>query len=866
MVKRKVFRTPFIAIAEETNYNDAYLIGHKGEVSSIFQIDNKVPIYSADEEAYRNFHSGFLNIIKLLEKDYFIQKIDIISREKYSSNSGDTFLAKSFNAHYKDRMYNQLTTYLVITKEMGRKNRVKNLKSHHLKMHKVFDVLKTSGFSPYKLKKREINELYLRFISINFSSSSIKLDSIHATKTQLEIHGKSVQSISLIDLDKLDLPNTIAPFRYKNTSDMSQGFPVDNMHFLANIALGETIIYNQVFHIPKQTSLLTSLQVKRNKHKGIPDPENDLAVQDIEKLLEDVAKDNQTLIRAHFNLIISGEEKDMPSLQNQIENNLFSIGIIPSSNSYNQMELFRSAIPGNSVELQEYDLFLTTAESAICFLYMENIPKDEPAPNGFSIYFTDRQGIPIAIDPSDYSRDVGWINNRNKFVLGPSGSGKSFFMNNLIEQYLKYNMDIIVIDTGDSYSGTCSFNGGEYITYQEDDPITMNPFAISQEELNIEKKDFLLSLIGIIWKGAGGKVSQVEEDLIAYIISSYYNSYFQQQKENWSQTDSEYFIEQLSFDSFYEFSSVEIPKILKSKNISFDIDEFKFVLSKFYKGGEYDKTLNKNTRESLLQSPFIVFEIDNIKDNKILFPLVTLIIIDVFIQKMRHRQHQRKALIIEEAWKAIASEIMAPQILYLYKTARKFMAEVIVVTQELDDIISNETVKDSIISNSDTLCLLDQNKFKDNYKRIASVLSLNKIEQRKIFTINNLDNKDGRAPFKEVYIKRGPYGQVYGVEVSLAQYLSYTTEKPEKVAVGFYVAFYKSYTEAIHNFIKDLKSLNVPLNEFVQLINQIKHPLLPLGVKRLQNYSSNNKKPSIKQFISEFYASSLPFIKWIYLE
>src|SRR5699024_6203232 len=195
----------------------------------------------------------------------------------------------------------------------------------------------------------------------------------------------------------------------------------------------------------------------------------------------------------------------------------------------------------------------------------------------------------------------------------------------------KYNMDIIVIDTGDSYSGTCSFNGGEYITYQEDDPITMNPFAISQEELDIEKKDFLLSLIGIIWKGAGGKVSQVEEDLIAYVISLYYDTYFHQnQKEKGSLVSSEYNIEHLSFDSFYEFSTVEIPKIITNKNISFDINEFKFVLSKFYKGGEYDKTLNKNTRESLLLSPFIVFEIDNIKDNKILFPLVTLIIIDVF--------------------------------------------------------------------------------------------------------------------------------------------------------------------------------------------------------------------------------------------
>jgi hypothetical protein len=190
---------------------------------------------------------------------------------------------------------------------------------------------------------------------------------------------------------------------------------------------------------------------------------------------------------------------------------------------------------------------------------------------------------------------------------------------------------------------------------------------------------------------------------------------------------------------------------------------------------------------------------------------------DVFLQKMRMKAN-RKCLIIEEAWKAIASPMMAGYILYLYKTIRKFRGEAIVVTQELDDIIGNQIVKDSIISNSDCLCLLDQSKFRDHYQDIAKLLSLNEVEQRKIFTINKLDNKENRGRFKEVYIKRGASGEVYGVEVSLEEYLTYTTERAEKEAVRRYVREHQYYDEAIKAFVRDLKASGENLHEFVESI------------------------------------------------
>ena len=235
----------------------------------------------------------------------------------------------------------------------------------------------------------------------------------------------------------------------------------------------------------------------------------------------------------------------------------------------------------------------------------------------------------------------------------------------------------------------------------------------------------------------------------------------------------------------------------------------------------------------------LLYLIDNVKDNPTLFPIVTLIIMDTFIQKMRLRNDRRKALIIEEAWKAIASKLMGGYILYLYKTVRKFWGETIVVTQELNDIIGNAVVKDSIISNSDTFILLDQSKFKDNFGAIADILSLNKVEQNKIWTINNLNNKYGRSRFKEFYLKRGGKGEVYGNEVSLEQYLTYTTEKPEKSAVEYYARAIGSYDEALEKIVADLKRIKAPLDNLVPLINLYKKPI---DEKVLEYYNHIKRK------------------------
>lgn len=808
-------------------YNGLHLLyGEKGDFSALLHIDNPVLQYSADPEAYTAYQSVLLNIIKILGEGHIIQKQDVFIRKKYRPVAANEFLQQKYHAHFQGREYTEIRTYLIITRQVKRGAFYtfdkKILADFSQNMGKVFDLLSGSGFGPRHLTEAEINRYVSRVLSMQFASPTIALNNMRCNDTQLSLGDAAIRCLSMVNTDAVELPEKVGPYTEKQENKGMRDFPVDNLSFLHQVPGYKVIIYNQLLEIPSQQMTLNKLELKRKRHSGVPDPANLICVEDIDMLLVDVARENQLLVNAHYSMVICAAQEHIDRAVNYIEAALFQQGIVPSRNAYNQLELFRCALPGNGVELQKYDWFLTTADAALCLFFKEALPRDEPS--DFLIRFTDRQGVPVAIDLSDLPMRTGRINARNRFCLGPSGAGKSFLINALVEQYMLYNMDVVIVDTGHSYSGLCSYYNGKYITWSEDRPITMNPFAIAESEYNIEKKDFLCTLVSLLWKGAEGSVSTIERDVIANVISAYYSEYFDMdssQRENGTP---------LSFNSFYEFALKRIPEIKNQEKIPFELEEFRFVLKKFYKGGEFDTILNEATDRSLFSERFIVYEIDNLKENKILFPIVTLAIMDVFIQKMRHRSSQRKALIIEEAWKAIASPLMAGYILYLYKTVRKFWGEAIVVTQELGDIIGNAVVKDSIISNSDTIFLLDQSKFKENYKEIAKLLSITETEQKKIFTINNLDNREGRARFKEVYIRRGSVGEVYGVENSIYQYLTYTTEKPEKNAVEIYVRANGSYQKGLEAFVSDLEQSGLSLPAFVCQVNQ-KGELVTISVE-----------------------------------
>ena len=417
-------------------------------------------------------------------------------------------------------------------------------------------------------------------------------------------------------------------------------------------------------------------------------------------------------------------------------------------------------------------------------------------------------------------------------------------MNSVVRQLWEQNTDVVMVDTGNSYEGLCEYVGGKYISYTEEKPITMNPFRIKREELNVEKTGFLKNLILLIWKGSQATISKTEDRLIDQVITEYYDVYFngfdgftppqredlrqsllvddRNNNRNHQETDEqreqridkeidsiearrkELKVETLSFNTFYEYSVQRIPDICHENNLTgVDISTYRYMMKDFYRGGNHDKTLNEDMDGSLFDETFIVFEIDAIKDDPLLFPIVTLIIMDVFLQKKRIKKN-RKVLVIEEAWKAIASPLMAEYIKYLYKTARKFWASVGVVTQEIQDIIGSPVVKEAIINNSDVVMLLDQSKFKERFDNIKAILGLTDVDCKKIFTINRLENKSGRSFFREVFIRRGTTSGVFGVEEPRECYMTYTTERAEKEALKLYKKeLHCTHQQAIEAYCKD---------------------------------------------------------------
>lgn len=941
--RAKIFEDIYFSVEDVENKGIIYT--KKGDYSAVLEMENPIKKYSADTDSYYDFTTLMASVIQVLGEGYALHKQDVFVRKNFDMSrvaakkkkgSKKAFLSEAYFRFFNGREYTEATTYLVITQK-GKKGGIHTYDNSKwrdflVKIQKVFDRLKSGEVNCRFLTAAECKEYADRFFAFDFKNKNISMTDFKVDSEKIGMGNKQIKVYSLLDVDSIGLPGNIRPY-----TDVSVNNAVISQDLLADIdhvSGVDSIVYNQVIFLPNQKREMMKLDKKKNRHASIPNPNNQIAVEDINAVQNELARNGKILVYAHYNLIVqTSSDYDFQKVTNSLENIFARYNIHISKRAYNQLELFVASFPGNCFRLnQDYDQFLTLSEAALCLMYKERQAVGDDS--ALKCYYTDRQGLPLAVDTSGKEGKKRYTNNSNFFVLGPSGSGKSFFMNTVMRQYREQDTDIVIIDTGDSYEGLCSYFDGTYISYSKEKPISMNPFKVTDAEYNEnfgEKKNFLKSLIFQLFKGAEFP-TKLEDAVINQTIVEYYEEYFhpfegfneEERKEMKTKLlledkkngeydkfeeeleeryGDEYEIEELeykklsdrdkriseklkaviedkaategekevaqralqrltpevienkylmriehqidkierqkkklkvtelSFNSYYEFAVERIPQIMKQQNIQFNIHDFATILQAFYKGGENESILNNDIDGSLFDEKFIVFEIDKVKDDPVLFPILTLIIMDVFTQKMRIKKG-RKCLVIEEAWKAIATPVMADYIKYLYKTARKHWAMVGVVTQEIQDITSSPIVKEAIINNSDVFMLLDQSKFKDKFDDIKATLSLTDIDCKKIFTINRLDNHEGRSRFQEVFIKRGQDGEVYGVEEPPECYINYTTEKVEKEAFKFYRKQLKgSYQHGIEVFVKDWKDSGLDCTSFAKLV-----------MKEGKMYNQMNKK------------------------
>lgn len=768
-------------------------------------------LFTLTSQEYEAMHSAWCKAIKVLPHYSVVHKQDWFVSEKYRpelQKENLSFLDRSFERHFNERPYLAHKCYLFLTKTTkGRMRQQSNFSTlcrgkilpkelNHEMIVRFMEsvdqferILNDTGY--IHLKRMQDDEivgtadkagLIEKYFSLSIDDSVACLEDIDLSSKEMRIGDNRLCLHTLSDTEVV--PGYIdTDLRYERLSTdrsdcrLSFASPV-------GLLLSCNHIYNQYVFIDNSDENLERFEKTARNMNSLSKYSRSNAINKewIDLYLNEAHSKGLVSVRCHCNIMAwSDNVEDLRRIKNDVGSQLATMGCMPRHNTIDCPTLFWAAMPGNEADFPAEESFYTFIEPAVCFFTAETNYRSSLSP--FGIKMVDRlTGKPIHLDISDEPMKRGITTNRNKFILGPSGSGKSFFTNHLVRQYYEQNTHILLIDTGNSYEGLCNLihnrthgEDGVYYTYTEDSPISFNPFYTDDGVFDVEKKDSIKTLLLTLWKSEDDRVTKTESGELGSALSLFLD------KMNKDKDIDP------CFNSFYEFMRDEYRQEMAQRPISickqdFDIDNFLTTLRQYYCGGRFDFLLNSKENIDLLNKRFVVFEVDSIKENKELFPIVTIIIMEAFINKMRRLKGVRKMIIVEEAWKALSTANMAEYMKYLFKTVRKYFGEAVVVTQEVDDIISSPIVKETIINNSDCKILLDQRKYMNRFDQIQELLGLTDKEKSQILSINMANNPN--RLYKEVWIGLGgTQSAVYATEVSREEYFCYTTEETEKIKV-----------------------------------------------------------------------------------
>ena len=783
------------------------IISKDADITVAFEVE--LPeLYTVTGAEYEAIHSCWCKAIKVLPDYSVVHKQDWFIKERYKpelQKDDMSFLSRSFERHFNERPYLKHTCYLYLTKTTKERNRMQSNFSTLCRGHiipKELDRETTTKFLEaceqferimndsglVRLRRLSTDEivgtegktgLIERYFSL-MPEGDTTLQDIELSAREMRIGDNRLCLHTLSDAE--DLPGKVATdTRYEKLSTdrsdcrLSFASPV-------GLLLSCNHIYNQYVLIDNSEETLQKFEKSARNMQSLSrySRSNSINREWIDQYLNEAHSYGLTSVRAHFNVMAwSDDAEELKHIKNDVGSQLASMECVPRHNTIDCPTLYWAAIPGNAADFPAEESFHTFIEQAVCLFTEETNYRSSLSP--FGIKMVDRlTGKPLHLDISDLPMKRGITTNRNKFVLGPSGSGKSFFMNHLVRQYYEQGAHVVLVDTGNSYQGLCGMirrktggADGVYFTYTEDKPISFNPFYTDDYIFDVEKKDSIKTLILTLWKREDEAPTRAEEVALSGAVNAYIRKISGDRNVR------------PDFNGFYEFVSVDYRRMIEEKRVrekDFDIDGFLNVLEPFYRGGDYDFLLNSDKELDLTNKRFIVFELDNIGSNKVLLPVVTLIIMETFIAKMRRLKGVRKMILIEECWKALMSANMSEYIKYLFKTVRKYFGEAVVVTQEVDDIISSPIVKEAIINNSDCKILLDQRKYMNKFEHIQRLLGLTDKEKGQILSINQA-NHPGRS-YREVWIGLGgTHSAVYATEVSEEEYFTFSTEESEKLEV-----------------------------------------------------------------------------------
>lgn len=790
------------------------LLSKMGDLTIAYSLE--LPeIFTLSNADYETLHQGWIKAIKLLPVGCILHKQDWFTEQSFKGDfeKKHSFLSQSSERHFHERPYLEHQSYLLITMPAKDRKLATSYYSTLLRKHlipaetidpafvKTFEgicsqivrLLSDTGFILCsRLTGSLLVDLVNRYLLLDADGIRRDMDLSEGVR----IGEKHCVMFSLSN--GADLPAHCGPrIHYDKYSTDVTSFPVGFVASLGQL-LPVSHLYQQFIRVEDPAATIRRLEKRKLRLQSLSaySRDNAIARDATDQYLQEAVSEQRQPVSAHFHVLAwTSDGTLVQDLKNQCTAALAAIDASCKLETVGAPQIYWAGIPGNAADMPVNETFLSFAPQAACFLNMESGYRSSGRDFGFRL--CDRvSGRPLLVDISDEPMRSGIITNRNKFIISPSGSGKSFLNNHLIRSYYEQGTHIVLVDVGHSYSSLCELVKGYYFTYSAANPISFNPFYIDNDEKpDTEKRESIKTLLVTLWKNDDEHFSRSEYVALSNALQVYFEKP----------------VGFRSFNSFYEFLSTDYAEILRRDQVKendFDLRNFLYVLRPYYRGGEYDYLLNASENLDLLRERFIVFELDSIKDHPILLPVVTIIIMEVFISKMRRLQGIRKMIVIEEAWKAIAKKGMAEYVLYLYKTVRKHFGEAVVVTQDIEDIISSPIIRQGIINNSDCKILLDQSKYENRFDQVQELLGLTEKEKALVLSLNRAN--DPNRKYKEVFISLGGrVSKVYRVEVSPEEYLTYTTEEREKLAVQNAAEQYGSREAGIRSLVLQQQNSHV---------------------------------------------------------
>lgn len=639
------------------------IVSKDADVTVAFKVE--LPeLFTVTSNEYEAIHSAWHKAVKVLPDFSIVHKQDFFIEEKYQPEIDRdelSFLSRSFERHFNERPFLNHFCYLFLTKTTKMRSRQestfstlckgkiipkeiedKETVTKFLEAVGQFErIMNDSGFITLRrLRADEIvgtettAGIVEKYFSLSQNDTTVLKD-ISLNPEEMRIGDDFLCLHTLSDVE--DLPGNVGTdSRYERLStDRSDC----RLSFAAPVGVLLTCnhVYNQYIFIDDHAESLKRFEQTARNMQSLSrySRSNQINRAWIEEYLNEAHSKGLVSVRCHCNVMAwSDDREELKHIKNDVGSQLALMECKPRHNTVDVPTLFWAGIPGNEGDFPFEESFYTFIPQALCFFTGETNYKSSLSP--FGIKMVDRvTGRPLHLDISDLPMKKGVITNRNKFVLGPSGSGKSFFMNHLVRQYYEQNSHIVLVDTGNSYQGLCEMihrktkgADGIYYTYSEEKPISFNPFYTEDYKFNVEKKDSIKTLLLTLWKSEDDKITKTESGELGSAVSAYIKK-IQQDRSIVP-----------CFDTFYEYMLNDYRAELEKRDIKvsrddFNVDNFLTTLRQYYKGGRFDFLLNSRENIDLLHKRFIVFEIDSIKDNAELFPVVVIIIMEAFIKKMR---------------------------------------------------------------------------------------------------------------------------------------------------------------------------------------------------------------------------------------